>query len=181
MDNETNYDYSKHNTGPSKDGLARLTNLADEQVKRELELEQAEAELVRVKKELADIAEVGIPELMIELGVETIKTLSGVTVDIKETTRASVRKNQQAGAFGWLRENGHEALIKRVIQLQFGMGEDELAQETLEKLEGLDLSDKSSVHAQTLAKFVKELKGEGKEVPEEFFSVHVQRVSKVKV
>lgn len=178
------HDYSKFTDAPKDDtgdSLARLAEMADEQVRRQNTLATAEAEVKSAKEELRQISEEAIPELMESLGVETFTTTSGVKITIKEIIRASILKPKQHQAFAWLRKNGHEALIKRVVKLQFGMGEDELANETVKKLEDLDLEDNSSVHAATLKKFVKELLEEGKDVPEDLFSVHKQRVSSVKI
>lgn len=176
------HDYSEFTTPKDMgEGLAKLSEMADEQVRRELVLAKADKAAALAKEELRQISEEAIPELMMTMGIETFKTTSGITINVKETIRASVLKATEAAAFAWLRANGHAALIKRKVALQFGMGDDELAQATLDKLEGLDVEDKSSVHSGTLAKFVREQLEEGTEVPEDLFSIHKQRVSKVKV
>jgi hypothetical protein len=175
------HDYSEYAKPQSEDALARLSRLADQQLEAQRDLATAEADVKRAKKALADVAEVAIPELMEELGIEDFTTTSGVKISVKEKVRASIIAAQKAAAFRWLRENGHEALIKRKIEVQFGMGEDAQAQEALAALGDLPVKDDSSVHAQTLAKFVRELLAEGKDVPEEMFSVHKQRVSNIKI
>jgi len=176
------HDYSDYTDKPaSEDALAELSRLADQQMDKAVEVEKAEAELKRVTDEYRQIAEVDIPELMQELGLEEFKTTSGLIITIKEAVRASILAAQKAAAFRWLRENGHGALIKRVVKLQFGMGDDELAQAAIDKLgDDYDIDDDSSVHAGTLKKFVKEMQAEGKEVPETMFSIHRQRVAGIK-
>lgn len=176
------HDYSDYIDRPqSEDALAELSRLADAQLEAQVAVERAEEELKARKQELAEIAEVQIPELMEKMGIETFTTTSGVKISVKEQIRASILAAHRGAAFRWLRENGHEALIKREVKVAFGMGEDELAQETIEKLGDLPVEDKSSVHPSTLKKFVTELLEAGAEVPEELFSVHRQRVSNIKV
>jgi len=166
----------------ASEALARLTQLASEQAKAEAEVARIEAELQAAKDALKVISETSVPELMDELGMTSFKTASGLTVDIKETIRASIPKNKQPLAFNWLREHGNAALIRRVISLPFGKGEDERAQEVMDILaqEGLHPDDVLSVHPSTLSAFVKEKLEKGEEIPTELFGVFRQRVSKVK-
>ncbi|MCP4897733.1 MAG: hypothetical protein GY906_12240 [bacterium] len=175
------HDYSDFVDEPvSEDSLKRLSELAEEQLQRQVEVEEAKTALKDAEERLRQVAWFDIPELMQELGMETITTLSGVKVDISQETRASIRAPKKRAAMQWLRDNGHEAIIKREVKLQFGMGEDEIAQGVVDTLGDLDYSDDSNVHSSTLKKFVKELREAGLDVPDELFSVHQQRVSKIK-
>jgi hypothetical protein len=175
------HDYSEHVQPQSEDGLAQLSRLAEEQLERQKAVAAAEAELEKRKDELRDIQEVTIPELMEELGIETFTTSNGLKVSVKEDIRASILAANKAQAFQWLRDNGHSAIIKRIVKVQFGMGEDEQAEQAIEALGDLPVEDESNVHWQTLCRFARELLSEGQEIPEELFSVHRQRVSKIKV
>lgn len=175
------HDYSEYTKKPqSGDALARLSDLANQQMDKAVEVERAEAELKRLTDEYRQIAEQDIPELMEELGIEEFTTTSGLKISIKEKVRASILAAKKAQAFQWMRENGHAGLIKRIVKVQFGMGDDELAQETVEMLKDLDVEDESSIHNGTLCKFVREMQAEGKEVPEALFSVHRQKVAGIK-
>lgn len=175
------HDYSDYIGPTSDDALARLSQLAEAQLEAQISVAKAERGLKAWQEELRQISEVHIPELMEELGVEEITTTSGIKLAVSEKIQASILAANKAAAFRWLRENGHEALIKRVVRVQFGMGEDELAQEAIDRLKDLPVEDDSKVHPSTLKKFVKELLSEGQEVPEELFSVHRQRVANIKV
>jgi hypothetical protein len=169
-------DYSDFQKRPqSDDALAKLTQLAEDQLAATSALTEAEEQVTAKKEALRLIAEVAVPELMDELGMEEFTTTSGIKVKVSTKIRASISAEHQAAAFRWLRENNHEALIKREVKMQFGMGEDEIAQETIEKLDGLPLQDKSSVHNGTLVKFITEMLEGGKPIPEELFNIHKQR------
>lgn len=176
------HDYSDYVDRPkSTDALAKLSRLADAQLEAQKNVARAEDELKARKDELTDIAETQIPELMESVGLEEYTTTSGVKISVKEKVRASILAAHRGAAMRWLRDNGHEALIKREVKVTFGMGEDEQAQEAIAKLGDLPVEDKSAVHPATLKKFVTEMLNSGSEVPEDLFSVHRQRVSNIKV
>lgn len=175
------HDYSEFITERSVDKLELLSELATEQLRLETKLEEAQAAVEVAAKELQDIAERAIPELMLDLGMESFRTSSGIKVDVGEKVRASIIAAQHANAMAWLRDEGHAGLIKRKLELSFGMGEDKMAKKALDLLEDYEVGDKADVHWSTLGKFVREMLAEGKEVPDTLFSVHKQRISKVKV
>ena len=173
-------DYLAYVQPTSGGDLSRLQELAEEQARAEAEVARIEAELTRAREALTDIAERQLPELMDEFGLETFKTRSGLNIKIKEIIRASIPKARAASAFAWLKEHGHAAMIKRVLSVSFGKGEDEQAEELLEQLSSeYEIDDKASVHPQTLSAWVKEKLERGDEIPLELFGVHRQRVSKI--
>ena len=163
------------------DALAMLSRLAEDQLAAQAALTAAEQDVKEKTAALRDNAEVAVPDLMDQLGMEEFTTTSGIRIKVGTKIRASINSQNQADAFRWLRENNHEALIKRELKLRFGMGEDALAQEAIDKLDGLPVQDKSSVHNSTLVSFVGEMLRNGKEVPEELFNIHRQRFTKAVV
>lgn len=183
--NETAADYSAF-VGPeasSEGELSQLSKLAEQQAETEAEVTRLEAELNKARERYRDLAERQVPELMDKIGLEKFKTTSGLVIDVAETIRASIPKALQQRAFAWLRENNHAAMIKRIVSVEFGKGEDERANELLQRLaevDHLEPDDKSSVHPSTLAAFVRAKLSEGEEVPLDLFGVHRQRVAKIK-
>lgn len=167
----------------SEDALSRLSALAAQQLEEEKEMARLEGELKAAKANLTRTKEVTIPELMDECRLTEFATADGLKIKVKENIRASISKANQADAFAWLREHGHDALIKRKIVLEFGKGEDAEAAAALEALQEQELliGDNASVHTQTLAKFVREMLENGQDVPMELLGVHRQRVSAVTV
>lgn len=176
------HDYSDYTKPQSEDALARLSVMAEDQLQKQLDVAIAEKALKDAKEELDQVSMFDIPELMEKLGIEQFQTTSGLKVSIKEKVRASILKATQHQAFAWLRENGHAAIIKRIVKVQFGMGEDVYAQQAVEALEAqsLPVEDNSSVHPATLAKFVREMQEDGAEVPTDLFSIHRHSVSTIK-
>jgi predicted transcriptional regulator len=175
-----NYDYG--DTAASTDILARLATLAGEQRKAEIAVLEAEEALSKAKKHLADVSERQIPELMDEAGVAEFTTADGLKIQVLEKIRASIPKTAQGAAFAWLREHGHESLIKNIVEVKFSAGEDEKAEEILHLLQehGTEPSAEKSVHASTLAAFIKEQLTAGVEVPLELFGAFRQRYAKIK-
>lgn len=175
-------DYSDYEKRPqSSDAMAQLAQLATSQLKADADVAKAEDALKTAKEVFQEIAEIQIPELMDQLGVTAYTTTNGLKITVGEKVRASISAKSKNAAFQWLRDNGHAALIKREIKMLFGMGEDVTAKRALELLKDLPVEDSSSVHAQTLGKFVGEMLSDGKPVPEELFNIHRQRFTKVKV
>lgn len=162
--------------------LKELSNLVDQQAIAEAEVIARETALDEAKSALKELSERRIPEAMEALGLETVKTRSGVSVSIKEDVRASISKARQFEAFAWLRENGAGSLIKRKVQLEFGRGEDDQANELKQQLEseGFTVEDNTSVHASMLTSYVKAQLAEGVDIPQELLGVFRQRKSVIK-
>ena len=165
-------------TTTSKDALAELSRLADEQAASAARVAELEARLERERDILRDLSERVIPEKMDELGVQELKTSSGLRIKIKESIRASIPKALLGKAYGWLAENGYGGLIKRNVSVKFGKGEDEQADALVtELLERFEIEDNRLIHPSTLKAFVSEQLSSGVEIPLELFGVYRQRVS----
>jgi hypothetical protein len=177
-----NNDYEQYASEPTREGdLAKLALLAQAQLAAELKVNEAENALAQAAMALKAIAEHDIPDLMESLNLLEFKTTTGIHITVEEKIRASIPEERKPEAFAWLRKNKHDALIQRVVAVTFGKGEDSKATELLELLhqQKLQLSDKSSVHASTLAAFVREQLREGKDLPIETFGVFRQKASKI--
>lgn len=173
-------DYVQPQTAGDK--LSQLTQLAEQQAAAQSKVADLEAQLNRAREELRDIAERQVPELMDQIGISEFKTITGLKIKIDEIIRASIPKTKTALALAWLKNNGHAAMIKRVVAVSFGKGEDERADELHQRLaEEFEVDDNASVHPSTLAAFVRERLRNGEEVPLDLFGVYRQRVSKIEV
>ncbi len=162
--------------------LSQLTQLAEQQAFAQAKVADLEAQLNKAREELRDIAERQLPELMDQIGIGEFKTTTGLKIKIDETIRASIPKAKAQLALAWLKNNGHGSLIKRVVSVSFGRGEDEQAEQLVKKLNEelhIEAEDSASVHPSTLAAFVREKLRNGEEIPLDLFGVHRQRVSKI--
>jgi hypothetical protein len=184
-----NFDYGEYADQPEVDDLKKLSRLAADQVAAEAEVIRCEEELRKAKDALRQINEVQLPEVMDRLKLEQFKTVDGLEIVVDEKIRASITKKNEARAFQWLRDNGHDAIIKRLVSIQFGKDEDAQADKLVEFFQSedgqkvcgmLNLNDKSSVHAGTLSSLVRSLLEDGEDVPLDILGVFRQRVSKIK-
>lgn len=168
---------------PGEGDLGRLQKLAQTQAQLEADIARLEEQTAKLKERWKDVRERQLPELMDQIGMESFKTSSGLTIKVEETIRASITKEQAPKAFAWLKSHGHASLIKRTVSVSFGRGEDERAEELRKALleQQLEPEDKAVVHPSTLSAFVREKLEKGEDIPLDLLGVHRQRFSKIEV
>jgi hypothetical protein len=118
------------------------------------------------------------PEINSELKNDSLKEVSfWAQEQIRLTEEVSVEEE----AFAWLKANGHEDIIKNVVSLQFGRGEDESAETMLQSLtsQGYSPSNKRWVEPMTLKAFAREQVESGTDLPFETFNVYVGQKTKI--
>ena len=122
-----------------KDATKHLKGLTDE--KHRLETEQGQ-------------------QLMAEMG-QTDWTYNGVKVVVETKIHASIPVARREEAFSYVRSIGEDDMIKNVVSMEFGKGEDNIAGDVVGKLEemGFYPSRKTFVHPSTLkARILKRMK-----------------------
>lgn len=167
---------------PQSDGeLARLAQLAEQQVAAEQAVALAEQALEIAKSKLRSIAEQQIPELMAAIGLDSVVTANGLKVKVEEKVRASIPKDRHAEAFAWLRERKHEAIVKREISVQFSANDNANADQLYQKLIdlGYEAEDWKNVHPSTLSSFVRGQLEAGVAIPMDLFGIFVQKSAKI--
>ena len=160
--------------------LAQVINLARQMYKLEKELTALEEKLAAKNKELVRVAEEDLPEAMAQAGIEGYTLEGGYKLERKRTIFAGIPKDEEirAKAFAWLKANEHDDLIKKLVTLTFGKGEEELAAAALKFLRGRKyaaarLTETDSVHGSTLKAFVTEQVDAGEALPMDLLGVHV--------
>ena len=100
----------------------------------------------------------------------------------KEFYKGSITKENEAEAFKWLEDNGHGDLIKNIVSIRFGKGENESAEKLISSLEqdGLYPDQKRKVEPMTLNAFIGDQITNGKQVPMELLSVFTGNKVKIK-
>jgi len=159
------------------DVLKQLDELAEELAAADLAVETAEADLDLKKEVAASLAEVQIPELMEGVGLTEFKTEGGLKIKVIKKIRSNISEANRNAAFNWLREHGHNAMIKRALTVL--AQDDDQGQELSVLLSDYDVSDKATVPWQTLDKFVTEMLEEGEDIPQDLFGVYRQQKAKV--
>ena len=146
------------------------------------EVEKLEEILKEAKKERDKISYEDLPSLLQEIGITSLELFDGSKVKVSAVYGAHIKVENREEAFNWLREKGHDDIIKNTVSLPFGRGEDDKA-ETFIKLAqsaGFDVNQKAEVHSQTLKAFVKEMIEGGKDFPEQLFGAYVGHKATIK-
>ena len=167
----------------ASDKLDMLTKYIQRMKICEEEVEKAEAALEEKKKTLSYLSEVLVPDLFDQLKLSDLKLESGEKVEIKRGYAASISEANQEECYKWLKDNGHESIIKHVLAVNLKKGENkeyETIKEVLLK-EGVSFADKEAVHDKTLKSFVNEqmTNGSGKDFPQKLFNVFPLRKTKI--
>lgn len=183
---------------PDDASLKSLATLASRYVELTAEIEQVEAQLAQKQVELRLLEEQTLPTAMLAVGMESFALAGGGSVALKEDFFASIPSNtaikqekdaakrtalieRRAAAFAWLRNQGHEAIIKNEFTMLFGKGDEPLTQVLLgaikahAQLAKLKNSFEETVHAATLKSFVESERSEGRDVPEDIFGIYTRR------
>jgi hypothetical protein len=146
---------------------------------------RAEDALQKAKQAEEQLLQKQIPELLVKMRLDKCTTSSGIDIVLKREIKASLpghdRVEARLNALRWLAENGHSGVIKNNVTVSLDRGADERADALVVELrsKGFDVEAKKDVHAGTLGALVRELMGEGKIVPKEYFNLFDFRTAKL--
>ena len=163
------------------DGGKKLSGLVRRYNEKQQQIEETENYLKGLKEEKQRIAFEQIPMLMDEMGIERIY-VDGAIVKLKSFVSASIPADRKQEAFNWLREHGHEGIIKNEIVVSFGKGEDNVAGDVMYQLEekGFHPEQKTHIHSMTLKGFIREQVEKGNNIDLDLFGAFVGRTAEVK-
>lgn len=175
--------YDEYAPQVSSNSLAALTKLANEQAAKELEVAELQQKLEQAQRELRDIAEVRMPELMDELGMSNFTTTGGYKISIEQQISASIPKAKADEAFDWLDKNEYGGMVKREFAVSFGRDQEawarKFAADLKKRKQPLNVSVRKKVEPMTLKKFVTDQLMEGNDIPLDLFGVFTRRVAKI--
>ena len=165
--------------------LADLSKLCDKLLRVQGTIGNTEDRLQRLKEQERELSEEVIPQRLLELGIQDIRLNDGSRIAAEPFYSARISKDKADAAHNWLRENGHGDLIKNVVSVQFGRGEDARAKEVIDVLknEGRLPEQKENVHPSSLKACVREQGESGNQVFDqavrELFSVYEGKRTKI--
>ena len=178
------FDYSGHSDSPAlAEHMERLAGLVTEQLHAEHAVAEAEEALNKAKARLKRVQEVELPGLLDTLGLKEVTTTERLKVKMKEEIRAAIPKKFLDEGIRWMKDEGHAALVKEHIGVDFGMGEEQKAESFMERClrAGYEPTRKQGVHPSTLSALVRRLLTAGEEVPMETLGVHRRRLTVITV
>ena len=147
----------------------------------ESQIADAETHLKALKQEKHKLSVENIPAIMDEMGLERVD-VEGLTVQRKMMVHASIPVSRKDEAHAWLRDHGHDDIIKNDVTVSFGKGQDNLAGDLIGRLEaeGLDPKAKTYVHPSTLKAFIKEQVTDGKPIDLDMFGAFLANAAEIR-
>lgn len=163
-------------------GLTEVVTAATVQLGLQEEVQRLEGILKDYKEKLRFQSQQVLPNLMAEVGIDSLTLPNGFKVSIKDEIYAKIPEDSADKAFSWLREHDLDGIIKTNVFVDFGKGEDEKAQKTLDILHaaGIPALSKSTIHPMTLKAFLKEQVFNGKDIPLDLFGAEVVKTTIIK-
>ena len=165
----------------SQDSVKSISDKCNELKSLRKQIEDEEEKLSTLKNKARDLEERTIPEMMQEAGVSLLKLSDGSTVEVKPFYAAKIPESRIEEAFGYLRHNGFEDLIKNTVTASFGRGQDNQVSELINVCEkfNFNYNKKEKVEPMTLKAFVKEQVEGGKQLPFDLFGVYIANKTKI--
>lgn len=169
---------------PTTDELNRVAQMASVMTTLADDIVAAVEAMKVLKNKYRKVSEEDFPQLMGEIGLVGIDLADGRAIKIESFVASSLAKKNQLEAYEWCRSHGHGGLLKNVVTVTFGKGQDEAADTLSEELKGREelgqVALTESIHAMTLKSFVKEMITRGDEgeldeaemLPEDLFGVY---------
>ena len=163
-------------------GLTSVAALARTIRDKEAKISDLEQTLKDEKKTLLKLTDEEMPSMLAEIGMSSFALDDGSTVEVKQTYGASILVSKRPEAYDWLRDHGHDDIIKNTVLCQFGRGEDDQAGAfaAFAQTQGFIPEQKTEVHPQTLRAFVKERCEAGEDFPMELFGAWVGQRAVIK-
>jgi hypothetical protein len=170
-----------HDSVPDDSDLRILSLLAEKLVQKTKELDERKKEVEALQLELRQLSEKDIPDKLFELGISSFRLADGTEISTRPEVYCGISEMNREKAFTWLTENGYADLIKNVVSVSLGRGENEIAEQLASAAAdlGLTAEQKKTVHPQTLKAWIKERDERNVPIPDELFSVY--RVNKARI
>jgi len=183
----------------SEDKLVLISTAAVKLTVIDTEIARLTLQLDSINKDREQIVSRVLPDLMAECQMESFRLEGGASVVVKEfinlsiPSEAAIEKaygderqdliGRRKECFAWMREHGHDDIIKSEVDVIFPKGKDHLCGLIIEAVNavdkaqdiGLSVAQSYGVHAATLKKWANELKADGElgTLPQEAFSLFV--------
>jgi len=174
--------FEEKDVGFENETLGRISILANQVIDLDKEIAEAESVVKTLKEKRKKIAEDLLPAVMTEHGLADITLKDGSKVTVKKFYSCTIPGNKTEQTFDWLRENGHDSLIKHRVTVDFTRAKDNQALELKEELanRGLYPADKEWVEPSTLRGFAREQVEAGVQLPDDLFNLFIGERATIK-
>jgi hypothetical protein len=174
-------DAAQTRRAPNDEDLKVVSDLANEQLRLENEVEEQGAKLKTLTEQLAKVRELDLPNALEKFGLLSITLLDKSKIVIKEDVYASISAEHHDQAMEWLEVTNNDGIVKNDVKVPFGKGQDAEAKQLVDLLtaQGYSFTNTRNVHPQTLKAFVRRQLEEGLPVPTDIFSIFTKRVASI--
>jgi len=162
--------------------LSSVGALAKRAKELEKEIDDIEDILKERKEQQRKLLEDTIPAMLQELGMSDFTMADGSKITVKPFYSASIKEENRAQAYEWLREHGYDDIIKNTVSVRFGRGEDGLCDTLLNQLreQNYPVEQAQKIEPQTLKAWVREQVERGSDFPTELFGAYVGQKANIK-
>lgn len=162
--------------------LSSVAALAKRAKMLEKEIEEFESVLKERQEQLRKLQEESIPNMLNELGMKDFTMADGSKITVKPFYSASIKEENRAQAYEWLRDNGYDDIIKNTVSVRFGRGEDQLCDTLLSLLreQNYPVEQAQKIEPQTLKAWVREQTERGTAFPSKLFGVYIGQKATIK-
>ena len=162
--------------------LSSVGALAKRAKQLEKEIEEIEVVLKERKDQQRKLLEESIPGMLQELGMKKFTMNDGSVIEIKPFYGASIKEENRAVAYEWLRKNGYDDIIKNTVSVRFGRNEDKLCDDLINQLreQNYPVEQTEKIEPQTLKAWAKEMVERGVEFPTETFGLFMGHKASIK-
>lgn len=162
--------------------LSSVGALAKRAKQLEKEIDEIESVLKERKDQQRKLLEESIPSMLQELGMKKFTMADGSTIEIKPFYGASIKEENRAVAYEWLRKNGYDDIIKNTVSVRFGRNEDKLCDALINQLreQNYPVEQTEKIEPQTLKAWAKEMVERGVEFPTETFGLFTGHKATIK-
>tara|TARA_R110000751_G_scaffold248311_3_gene348083 strand:+ start:1981 stop:2571 length:591 start_codon:yes stop_codon:yes gene_type:complete len=162
--------------------LGRVSALANQALQLEREIAEQESIVKTLKEKKRQITEDLLPAVMTEHGLSDLTLNDGSKVTVKKFYSCTIPADRTEKAFDWLREQGHDGLIKHRVTVDFSRDKDDQALRVKKELEdkGYYPADKEWVEPSTLRGFAREQVEAGTSLPDNLFNLFIGERATIK-
>jgi hypothetical protein len=145
---------------PTEEELSTIAVWANKALVLQAEIEQAEAHLAELNKELAQIEEKDLPTAMMKAGTMEFILTNGGKITIKDVIQGGLSKDEEKRKFifDWVVDNGGQETIKDHFEIDYTRGQYTyaLACRKLLQENQVQFDEFESIHTQTFWAFLRE-------------------------
>ena len=166
----------------STKGLQSVAEVARNIRNKTTEVDDLKKTLKESEAALRQLTDQDLPDLLHEIGINEFTLDDGSKVELRPIYGARIPVEHREAAHAWLREKGFDDIIKNLVSIPFGRGEDGKAGDfiSLARMKGFEVMQKQEVHSGTLKAFVKERIEKGLDVPADLFGVFTAERATIK-